>query len=36
MVKTVTLDADLRSDSTAPESMGATLNNVSALATAQH
>ncbi|WP_271951192.1 hypothetical protein [Ruegeria faecimaris] len=36
MVKTVTLDADPRLDSTAPESMGATLNNVYALAAAQH
>ncbi len=34
MVKTVTLDADLRSDSTAPESMGATLDNVPAPPTA--
>ncbi len=36
MVKTVTLDAGPRLDSTAPESMGAALNNVSALAAAQH
>ena len=36
MVKTVTRDAGPRLDSTAPESMGAPLNNVSALAAAQH
>ncbi len=34
MVKTVVLDADPRSDSTAPESMGATLDNVTARPTA--
>ncbi len=36
MVKTVTLDADPRLDSAAPESMGADPDNLSALATAQH